>query len=198
MIGLFVAVLLLIFSGALFVGRWIVHEPTTNASETITYNQFVFTKQQDIWATQWQHNGKLYELNLRFNPVEVENVPVIGALNTSLFNQREVFITFDPNILSNYKYVALAGGELGLSLKRALGREPIFACTTNETTAEACLNSPPVTCDDADKGVILIQPANTTEIHLSANCIVLQGQDLELVRAADKLLYLWYGIMKRA
>jgi hypothetical protein len=52
-----------------------------------------------------------------------------------------------------------------------------------------------VTCDDKDKAVIQIVAEEPTQIVMEDNCITLQGKEFELLKAVDKLLYLWYKII---
>lgn len=165
--------------------------------DQVEYNGFIFTEMQGSWITQWQNNDKIYELSLRHNPTELEDVSIVGEINVSLFNQQENYVTFDPNKEQDLKFVALAAGEMGLNLKRALSREPIFTCTTNETEAESCFEVPPVTCDDADKPVFLIDATGEALVTMENNCVTITGKDEELLRATDRLLYLFYGIMSR-
>jgi len=188
-------VVVAIFLGfALFLGFLSKGPPPPDQVE---YNGFIFTEIQGSWMTQWQNNNKIYELSLRHNPTELQDVIITGEINLSLFNQQEMYVTFDPNKEQELKFVALAAGEMGLNLKRALLREPVFTCTTNETDAESCFDVPPVTCDDTDKAVFLIDATGETLVTMDNNCVILTGEGEELLRATDRLLYLFYGIMSR-
>ena len=189
----FGAVILLIAGGLIAVS---VFKPSPSETR-FTYNNFEFIKKMDVWTSLWQNKGQLYELSFRFSPKDVEDIDIIGDLNLSLFNQKEIFISFDPNLDENYKYVALASGELGLNLKRAMNRDPIFACTTQNTSSEGCAKQPAVSCDTPDRPVILLDPKSNTKVVFNNSCIILGGEDLELVRSVDKMLYVWYGIMQR-
>ena len=194
--AIFIGILIVLLMGAFLFGQWF-KQKTIPAPEQKTYNNFVFTKQGDTWTTTWQHDRNTYLLQMRYFPQDIELVPLTGTINTTTWNQKNITITFDPNILENYKYVALAAGELGLSLKRAMGRNPTFTCTTNQTTQDACLEVQPATCNSTTQPVILLNPQGPAEITFNQNCITLSGTDLELLRAADKLLYMWYGIVSR-
>ena len=191
--ALFIAILFLFLAGTLFFGKWLVyHRP---APDVVTYNGFVFNKTVDGWTTLWQYNKQVYEIGLRYNPQELENVSVDGTLNATLFNQQHVYLTFDPNLKENYKYEALTMAELGVNFKRGLGRTINISCTTNETEQEACKQVRPITCADIDKPVILVNAVGVPSISMMNNCILLQGQDMTILQAADKLLYMFYGII---
>jgi len=161
--------------------------------ETMTFNNFEFTKIAGTWYTQWQHNNQLVALAMRYNPAEVNNVTVLGELGEG-FTKSKVYITFDPySEEDSFKYLALASAELSQSIVKAFNKEIIPACTRYEN--ETCENLSIVTCDDTDKAVIHIKAKEPTQIILQDNCITLQGKEFELLRAVDKLLYLWYKII---
>ena len=129
---------------------------------------------------------------MHFGPRDLEEVPVIGNLDKS-FEKQETYITFDP-LSQDMQYVALASAELSINLVKGFGIIPIAACIKQET--EACKDRPIVTCDNKDKAVIFIKRANQTAVQLKENCIILQGQGKELVKAVDRFLYDQYNIMK--
>ena len=161
--------------------------------ETMTFNNFEFTKIAGTWYTQWQHNNQLVALAMRYNPAEVNNVTVLGELGEG-FTKSKVYITFDPySEEDSFKYLALASAELSQSIVKAFNKEIIPACTRYET--ETCENLSIITCNDKDKAVIHIKAEEPTQITLQDNCITLQGKEFELLRAVDKLLYLWYKII---
>jgi hypothetical protein len=164
--------------------------------ETVTYNQFTFTKMVGIWYTQWQYKNELYTIPLRFNPYEAENISADGSLNDSFFNSvNETYITIDPGEpgYTGMAYTALAAAELSLNLAQVFGFNLVAACTTNIT--DACINRTIVTCDDKDKAIIYIKDSNQTQVLFDNNCITVQGSGVELVRAVDRLLYKWYGVI---
>jgi len=162
--------------------------------ETVTYNQFTFTKTAGSWFTQWQYNNELYTIPLRFNPYEVENISISGSLN-AIFNSYNVtYVTFDPTD-SNMAYVALAASELTINLAQVMGYNLSASCTTNETGAEACLNRTIAKCGDANKAIIYLKEDNETKVTFNETCVTVQGRDIELVRAVDRVLYKVYGIM---
>lgn len=185
------AVVLIFFAAMFAIPRF--YKP--NPYETIEYNHFVFTKIDNTWYTQWQRNGQTFNIGLRYNPLEVENVPIEGNALSASFNRPVIYYTFDPNANSSeFKYLALAAAELGFSFVGAFGKNFTGACIVNET--DACAERPIVDCSDKDKSVIKLIGHGETKIILDDNCLILQGEGLELVRAADRALYQFYKIMK--
>ncbi|MEM3126801.1 MAG: hypothetical protein QW331_01900, partial [Candidatus Woesearchaeota archaeon] len=60
------------------------------------YKGYSFVFADGLWYTQLQFNNTLINLPLHFDPKSVENVPLTGAINSTKFNEREIYITFDP------------------------------------------------------------------------------------------------------
>ncbi|MBR9677603.1 hypothetical protein GOV04_05680 [Candidatus Woesearchaeota archaeon] len=159
------------------------------------YNGFSFIKYDGLWWTQLSLYGDVYFLPLHFGPRESKQVPITGQLSKSFDASNQVYITFDPEQTTGLQYTALAASEIGLSLKKALLRQGIAACTKNNS--DACYNRPIITCDNTELPVIYLEHSNNTQIILDDNCIIVQGQNEELVRATDRMLLTWYQIMQR-
>ena len=166
----------------------------TPAYETYTSeNQFVFTKMAGLWNTQWQRGDNLYNIHFHFNPAEAESVPIIDTgFNLTKFNEGPVYLTFDPKEYG-MAYITVAAGELSFNLVRALNVNVLAACTENLT---GCYDRQIKTCASNDS-VIYLREANETKILLGGaegKCMIIQGSQMELVRAVDKLLFMWFKI----
>lgn len=164
--------------------------PQTSAVE---YNYFKFEEIGGLWQTNIQLENQVYEGTFRFNPTQVEDVYISG--NFSGFQSSPIYITFDPDAgKDQFKYLALASAELTLHVVRGLNFTVVGACTKNET--DACFERPIVTCDDVDKSVIYLKSEAPAQITLSSHCIVLNGNEMDLLKSVDRLLFQWYKIMK--
>ncbi len=162
------------------------------AGNEVTYNNFRFTKVENLWFTQVQIGNQPYNVPLHYNPYEVEAIPMVGDIDER-FQQDFTYITHDP-AESNLGHVAVAAAELSLNMATAFGVEPVAACSRNVT--DACAARPIVTCESTNASVIYLREANFTRIDLRGNCIVIQGSGQELIKATDKVLYVWYRIIK--
>lgn len=184
----FILTFLFIFFGV----KWIYPEKSI-VSETMEYNGFEFEKIAGLWHTEWVREGRPYIVTLRYNPEEVEEVPIFGTI-TETFNQHNIYLSFDPTAdPTEFKYTALANSELSLSLVKAFGKNPIAACIKNET--DACVDRPIVTCEDGNKSVIIVAANGDPAVLMKENCIILKGAELDILKSTDKLLYTWYKIM---
>lgn len=186
MILSFLAILLIIF----IVSKYLYAYYSTPEYPQYTYNGFEFVKIAGLWHTKWQKDNNLYSVRLRYGPKESEDIPFYeeGAPFTPT---GKIYITFDPG--QGKKYVALAGTELSLSLANTFNITPVAACTKNET---GCSTRPIITCDNTEDAVIYIKEATPPSITARNNCLIIQGDGENLVRAADKVLWIWYGIIK--
>lgn len=155
------------------------------------YNGFSFVKFENLWYTQVKVKDSLIDIPLHFGPKELEDVQVSGSIDDS-FKKSHVYITFDP-LGQGMQYVALSSAELSLNLVRGIGITPIAACDRNETYA--CADRPIKTCDNED-AIIYLEQSNETEVVLQGNCVRIKGSNWDLVRATDRLLLQWYGVMK--
>ncbi len=184
--------LLAFFAVAFFTSKYFYEHYSTPQNPQYTYNGFKFVKIAGLWHTQWQQDNRIYNVHLRYGPRESEDIPYYEE-GLSFNNTGKIYITFDPTG-SSLAYVALAGTEMSLSLSNTFNITPIAACYRNET--EACSTRPIITCDNTDDAVIYIKEAQQPLITTKNNCLIIEGDKEDLVRAADKVLWIWYGIIK--
>jgi hypothetical protein len=194
-----VAVFALIFSISYFTDTKII-DVTSITGKTVTrasderydYNGLTFSKVDDIWYTDVLNKNKLYSIGFNFDPLSVLDINIQGKVSQSFTDSDVYYVTFDPT-KENLAYTALASAELQLSMGRAMNLPLKAACAKNHTD---CANVPIITCDNTEKPVFFIDEAEQTRVLFDGNCIIIQGKGKELVRAVDRLLYFWYGIIK--
>ena len=154
------------------------------------YNGFSFVYFNDGWYTRAQRGDTLYDIPLHHGPRDVEDILVIGDIDPSFGNERIIYVSFDP---SDY-YIGLAAIELSLNLGKGLEAGTKSACD-KDYDIDACKERSVVTCTDTDKSVVLIKQANETKITLDGKCIIVEGNDKEIVRATDNVILRFYGIL---
>ena len=147
-----------------------------------------------MWYTQIKRNDdSLLDVQLHFGPKELEDIKVTGKINDA-FMQPQMYVTFDPSD-EGLKFVALSSAELSLNLAKGMEILPVAACSVNET--KACEDRPIITCHNRDKAVIYLkQTEGEGVVNLDGNCVVISGDDWELVKATDRFLLQWYQVMK--
>ena len=178
---------------AIFFGMKYVYNPQP---PSMRYNNFEFRQEDKFWHTLWQRNDKVYTISLRYNPQEVQDVPVFGVLNNTFNTRKTIYVSLDPSVeKTQFKYLAVAGSELSINLAGPLNKQVTAACTVN--VSSACINRPIVSCNDIDKNVIVLDATGDPRITLNGTCMTFTGKDLDLIKSIDKAIYLWLGIIPR-
>ncbi|MBI2146499.1 hypothetical protein HYU22_04110 [Candidatus Woesearchaeota archaeon] len=156
------------------------------------YNGYSFVLNDDLWWMEREVFGTLIKVPLHFGPKQVEEVPIRGQLNPAFNEGGKVYLAIDPEVRS--KYYSLAISELSFNLAKGIGREPVGSCTAENW---ACENRTIVTCQNTGgRPVIELVLQNETGIELSGTCIKISGQEYGIVKAANRVLYKWYGVME--
>lgn len=162
--------------------------------ERYSHNGFNFVKIDDVWYTELINKNRRITVPLHYGPREVADVPLTGDLDDRFTRAKLVYIAFNP-LDHNLSYMAVANGELGLSLARAMELRLKAACTQNETTA--CAKQPILSCDtDKERAIIELRQADNPSVQYKGNCILITGRDWDLVKAVDRLLLKWYQIIE--
>ncbi len=192
---LLIIVLSLIFFG---IGLFIFNKIHPKA-ETETSNGFVFVKSGAFWQTEIKNPyiNQVYQLEFRYSPSQVKNVSVNGDPNKfftllNLNNLTGAYLTFDPN--ENLTFMTLAAADIARSLNTLHGIRLVAACTSNVT---ACSDRPIVTCQNQEGHamVIYLKTDPVTKVTMEKNCLTIQGQGSDFIRAYNKLLFLWYSVL---
>ena len=166
-----------------------------NSDQGYTYNGYSFVFANGLWYTQVQNiaGTSLFNIPLHFGPNDLEDVSIEGEFNAEIFNsEKGIYVTFDP-LGQNLQYVALAVAEFDQSIIQAFNKIPIAACDKNETIA--CQDRPIITCNTTNKPTLYLQQEPEAKIIYQDNCIIVQGQMQEIIKAIDRLLLMLYNIM---
>jgi hypothetical protein len=161
-------------------------------AQAYMYNGFSFVNLGGVWYSQVQKGNSLYDITFNNGPKDVEDIPVEGNLSER-FDTETLYITFDP-AAAGVKFIAQANAGLSMSLAKGFGYNLTAGCTRNESSL--CRSTAVITCEDEDKAVIYFKEAEETKIILEDNCVTIQGYGPEIVRAKDRLLMRWYGMME--
>jgi hypothetical protein len=161
--------------------------------EGYVYNGYSFVYFDGLWYSQVQKGNTLFDFSLHYAPKDLSDVPLEGDINSTPFDSSPIiYYTFDP-LGTNLNYVTLAAGEFSRSMIAAFNKQPKAACDKNETTA--CKTVPILTCENTDLPLVYFRDESPTRVIYDNNCIIVQGQGPELVRASNRMLLNLYGIM---
>jgi hypothetical protein len=187
-------IILVVCTALAFAAFFFVSSQKKAEETAFTYNYFKFQKQDGIWYTESQSGKNLYQIAMRYSPKELEDVNVTGDILGLKAKWGFFYITFDPTAQS-FKDVTMANAEISTKLVQhfAIGLAP--ACTK---PAQACedMNVTIATCDNATIPVIFLNQAPGPLVEIRGNCAIVQGENDDIVRAADRFMYGMYGIMK--
>jgi len=160
--------------------------------EGYTYNGYSFVKADGLWWTEMNKFGTLLKIPLHFGPKELEDIPITGTLNPTFNEGDKVYIAIDPDVQN--KYYTLAISELSFNTVKGMDRLPIGSCTKENW---ACDNRTIISCDNTQgKPVIELVIENETKVELQGTCIKVSGREYGIVKAVDRILYQWYGVME--
>lgn len=160
-------------------------------------NIYSFVKFEDLWYTQFKspRGSRLYNVQFRYGPKEIEDIKVGGTLDFSLFNNAtDYYVTFDPTG-KDFSHVALAVSDFNQNMVNIFFKTPVPACDRNETFA--CRDRPVITCGNTDKIVLYVKEANESRVSFDSNCIIVEGNGFDLVKEVDRVLYVFYGMMEQ-
>jgi predicted RNA-binding protein YlqC (UPF0109 family) len=194
-IGYFLLGLLLlgIIGGAIFLfGRNV--EPVDLVNETIVYNNVTFYKNGQFWESRISVNDKPVDISIYYTPQELDAMDINIKKNEFakiLGSLRKVYISFNPNS-ENLSQVGIASASLAESLAKVYGVEPKGAVLEEQEGLYADI----ITCNLTDYPVVeIIEKDQDVSIEYEGNCLRIIGKDGDLVKATNKVLLGWYGIV---
>jgi len=204
------AVLILIFA-AIIGSRFLNEDPPETIDELhefnikgklqpdqgYLYNAYSFVKLEDLWYTQLLSplGSRLYDIQFRYGPNELEDIKIEGSLNDELFNDAEqYYVTFNP-VGNDFSSMALAAADYNQHMTNIFFKTPIAACDRNETLN--CVDRPIITCDNTEELVFYIKESNNPGVFFDDNCIVVEGSGLDLIKGVDRVLLFFYRIMEK-
>ncbi len=198
---------LVIFFMALFfviVGLIVLSEMKPK-TVTETSNGFVFTKNGNFWDTSIENSytRSIQAAEFRYSPSQVKDVIVNGdpRMFFKLFelnNLTAAYITFNfSEHVQNATLVAeeLTAADVSHYLNSFNGITLVAGCMENST--DACSTRPIVTCENQkDKAIVIeVEESSYPMVTMDANCLTISGEGNDLVKAYDRLLFIWYGIL---
>ena len=147
-----------------------------------------------LWWTEMKKGNTLLKIPLHFGPKEVNDTKVEGKLDNTQFNNgTEVYIAINPETFNQYYSLALS--ELNFNIVQGIERKPIAVCTKNDTICETD-NRTILSCNNTEgKPVIELRYGEEQKITLNQTCILITGTDYGIVKAVDRLIWQWYGII---
>lgn len=161
--------------------------------EGYVYKGYSFIKVDGLWWTETNKFGTRLKIPLHFGPKELEDINFEGKLDPNFNWGEDLYLSIDPNIAN--KYYSLALSELAFNMVKGMDRALIGSCTEENPV---CDNRTIINCENANGRavVVLLLEDTTPKIELKGTCLEVKGRgNYDIVKAANRLLYKWYGIM---
>lgn len=175
-----------------------LHEKNLNGEldreEAYVYNGFSFVKNDGLWWTELNKFGTRLKVPLHYGPRELENVSITGTFDPRFNDGETAYVAIDPDVYN--KYYTLGVSELSFNMVKGMDRVPLGSCTKQGL---GCENRTIISCQNASgKPVVeLVLTDEAARVELQETCIKISGAGSEIVRAVDRILYQWYGVMKQ-
>lgn len=168
--------------------------PTAETGSKYIYSGIEFSRKNDFWYADLKTANTVYSTEFYYGPREIENIPVEGKTFGEKFQKKELYVTFNPYD-SNMTFIALAIGQLDTHLVKTFQKNLIAACTDENATG--CFSRPVITCANAtDTAVIYVKQAELPKITFEGNCVMIEGREWDIVKAAENVLMRAYAIIK--
>lgn len=166
-------------------------EGDLDPEEGYLYNGYSFIFVDGMWWTEMKEGKVLLKIPLHFGPREVEEVKMEGSLSGDFNKGTVVFMVIDPEF-SN-KYYSLALSELNFNIVEGIRKKPVAACSKEN---EICTDREILNCENTKgKPVIELRWGGEPKITSKGTCVLISGEEYGLVKAADRLIWQWYGVM---
>lgn len=192
----------------LFVAVIYINDKTGIISEK-SYKSYKYSNGEsefDVWRITYQNyvgwqvqffvgeNSQPYVLDLRYDPLSIEDVAINRGVRSKIIDDTQVYITWDPG--RNYTSPLTMAG---LELIKVIPNKDLFKIPVKTALTSPYKNSTVKSCKDAasKESVIYMNVGLENKISLEGDCILLEGKTEEdLVRVADRLVLYLLGIMK--
>lgn len=150
--------------------------------EKYDYHGLKFVKtEQGIW-TAYKGNE---QITLMYSPEDLEKIEIPANVGMISYSQK-IYISTD-DIRANASPMEYFRKRIGITDSKP------YACVKDMT---GCESLPLKTCDDAtqDQAVVVFKRAEQTKVEYKANCLTMEGDSENLIKAVDKLYFTLAGI----
>lgn len=161
----------------------------------VTTNSLEYNGQKFTLLSNGQYIASIDGQRLTFYsfPTEVESVPLDKDLPALLNDAQILIVTFDPSNKSDQDLAVIDYIRYDLSLK--LKSKSFSAVMINDSRYPL----PLITCENASSyaPILLLDSTNESQsaVTRQGNCIYLTGAQQGLLRAYDRLMFGYYGII---
>ena len=157
---------------------------SNNPSEKAKYKEFTFTKTESGWQL------KNSNLITSFLPTEVENISS-PAISTEDFRKNVYFLA-----ITNPEQ--MAANEINRAFYNVITKAQL-ACSEKYENETFCKELPIKSCENetsASNLIVQIEDSENQSMEYNNNCVIIKGNEADLLKSVDRLIYAAYGIIK--
>ncbi|MFH1506508.1 MAG: hypothetical protein ABIE94_06000 [archaeon] len=179
-----------------YINNRVPDEPVVNPNNYFQWGNYTFIKTGDFWKTEFQRNNLTFELSFYYAPHELTDLEIIynknnfGKLIQPGYN---IYIVINPT--QSDGYLGVAASSLAKGLMGVYNIDATAACVKEHEDCEGYLIIP--SCESTPYATIMIRKSHITSITYEDNCLTITGEGQELIRATNKVLLGWYGIIEK-
>jgi len=195
-IGLFVSFIMLFSSVGYMIGNHSSSKNSAGNESVRQYNNYTFTKISQVWVTNASIEGNNIQVVSSDFPGDLENLSTSGKPFLSDFSGKNLY--FLANSAAERQAASVFYSYLGNIANRMQ-----FACSESEANDSFCAdnNLPIKGCGDVSKSTAIIsieEDVNSTAASIGSqdSCLTIAGNSTGLIKAAEKSIFLIFGIMK--
>jgi hypothetical protein len=178
--GILIFVMILSTLGFAFQNFIISGGTTTgNANQTVKYNGFVFSQQNNYWVLNTNKGRFVFT----YNPSEINSSLDNLTLDLSSFENRTLYLYSGENLNADSE-VRINMKNLAGNLQEACPPGMICSNSVNQTITASC----------ADNFIIIEN--GTSGVRQNQNCIYISGQGDSLIKLIDDVLFKILGVKK--
>ncbi len=175
---------------------------SNNRPAQYTYNNFEFAFVDGLWQTVVRNPRTGGDVNIQLHHATPDLHNISRSLNIGYF-VRYMFLFQNAQNQSGVPYVLYAPDAKGVmgvaflevynNLVQGMSLSAYPAFSNNNTDVK---DVPILSCDDSEAPIIWLRHESPTQIiYREPNCLIVQGEDKELWKAENLLLYLFYSVV---
>lgn len=149
----------------------------TQEEKQITYNNYVFQKQNDYWITRKNN----LDLIFRYNPLEIQEINNIESLNLNNYYNKILYLYSESDDAKREIYNNLHPQN------NEIVKRMQTACLNSSD--EYCSKKDPIKNCNQTGNFIIIKESDTTEINKNQNCIFIKSPRENLTKTTDEYLF---------
>jgi len=168
------------------------NQSTSQESGSTAYNNYKFVYSTEGWKTSIKTPQGPYYIATKYFPGDVEDINYLGSPISNNDFQSIIYFVAKTDV------ERAAANEIDQNI---LAQKKEMTCLPEDANESACYNMTIRSCENANylQKIIVFDETdneNETSIIYSNNCLRIKGSQHNLIRAADKAIFMIFNIIK--